>query len=412
MGKVILITQLAALMLFLFAGESSAQNIVKNGDFEGTTFVQFGDALPTSWALSPTDDASLSNCGVSSAVNAAIDLGPESGTKYMTFQSRETDGSQDCLWQSLPTVAGQKYLITFSVAITGGTIGSTSFLDPEWDSGGTNDTFLRNSLYYSPSTTVGPVPYQTFTFIETASKTSTTFYFHGVDSSGGSILVDNFSVVPAIAPAFTSAALPATGNVGFAYNYTMTASGSPTPTFAVTTGTLPNGLSLSTSGVILGTPTQTGLFTGTVTASNGVSPVATQNFSITIASGYSGWVSQEGLSGNKALQTAINAPDGLTNLLKYALGLHAFTIYSPGSPSLPNVFVKNDQGVNYLALTFNGVATDVTYTVQGSSDLSGSWSNIYTYKGAPAPGTITVEDSQSIPTTNSTMRFMRLQVSP
>lgn len=136
MNKIIISTIISALGLFLIRAESRAQNIVVNGNFEGSTFVQDGDTLPSGWGLSPVDNVSLSNCGVSSAVNPSIDLGPESGTNYMTFQSQETDGSQDCLYQQLPTVVGQKYLITFSVAITGGTIGPDAYLDPEWDQGG------------------------------------------------------------------------------------------------------------------------------------------------------------------------------------------------------------------------------------------------------------------------------------
>jgi len=216
------------------------------------------------------------------------------------------------------------------------------------------------------------------------------------------------SIIPLIAPAFTSNPPTSTATLTVPYSFTMTASGSPTVTFAVTAGALPNGLTLSTTGAITGTPTQTGLFTGTVTASNGVSPVATQNFSITVSAGYNAWVAQEGLSGNNALLTAINAPDGLTNLLKYALGLHAFTTYNPGNPALPFVQVKIYGGVNYLALTFTGVATDVTYNVQSTSDLTSTWATVYTYKGSPAPGTVVVQDSQ--PLSSSPKRFMRLNV--
>ena len=53
-------------------------------------------------------------------------------------------------------------------------------------------------------------------------------------------------------------------------------------TYAVTTGVLPTGLSLSSAGVISGTPTVLGSFSGTVTASNGTAPAATQNFTIVI----------------------------------------------------------------------------------------------------------------------------------
>jgi autotransporter-associated beta strand protein len=198
-NKFIISTTLSAFLgIFLLPAASSAENIVVNGDFEGSTYVEYGDNLPDNWELYPTDNSSLSSCGVSNAVNSAIDLGPESGTNYMTFQSRETDGSQDCLFQQLPTVTGQQYLITFSVAITSGSLALDAFLDPEWDEGGANDTFLRNSYYYptSTNTTTGSVPYETFSFIETASQSTTTFFFHGVDATGGSILVDNLSISP------------------------------------------------------------------------------------------------------------------------------------------------------------------------------------------------------------------------
>jgi hypothetical protein len=193
-NKLITSIALGALILFLLTAKASAVNLLVNGNFEGGTYVEYGDTLPDGWSLYPVDDQSLSNCGVSSATNAAIDLGPQSGTNYMSFQARETDGSQDCLFQNLATVVGQKYLITFYVAITSGTIGPDAYLDPEWDAGGTDDTFLRNSDYYFPSSTVGPVPYEMFSFTEEASQTTTTFFFHGVDAYGGSILVDNVSV--------------------------------------------------------------------------------------------------------------------------------------------------------------------------------------------------------------------------
>jgi hypothetical protein len=64
------------------------------------------------------------------------------------------------------------------------------------------------------------------------------------------------------------------------YSFTYTSTGSPT--LSVTAGSLPPGLSLSSAGVIGGTPTTVGTFSGTVTATNGTAPDATQNFSITI----------------------------------------------------------------------------------------------------------------------------------
>jgi hypothetical protein len=210
-----------------------------------------------------------------------------------------------------------------------------------------------------------------------------------------------------VAPLLTSSAPPnGTVNVAYAFNYTAT--GMPVPTFHFT-GTLPPGLTLTTAGALSGTPNSPGTYSGVVTASNGVSPAATQNFTITIADTYSFWAtSQEGLTGNQALPGTIISHDGIMNLMKYALGLNPFTTYNPGAAGLPFVQIVKGSGASYLTLTFTGTATDVTYKVQASSDLV-SWPAIYTSTLGQAPGTVTQRDTQL--TSLTTTRYMRLQVS-
>ncbi len=68
----------------------------------------------------------------------------------------------------------------------------------------------------------------------------------------------------------------ANGAVGSAYSQTLTATGGTTPyTWAVATGTLPAGLSLSAAGVISGTPSAAGSFTFNVSVTDSASPAAT-----------------------------------------------------------------------------------------------------------------------------------------
>ncbi|MBD8611899.1 DUF3494 domain-containing protein [Frigoribacterium sp. CFBP 13729] len=83
-------------------------------------------------------------------------------------------------------------------------------------------------------------------------------------------------------PTITSGA-PTTATAGRPYTFPVTASGAPSPTFTVTAGTLPAGLSLdSGTGVISGTPTTPGSTTVTITASNGDAPDDSETYVITV----------------------------------------------------------------------------------------------------------------------------------
>jgi hypothetical protein len=69
----------------------------------------------------------------------------------------------------------------------------------------------------------------------------------------------------------------------------------------------------------------------------------------------------------------VAASDGTPNLLKYALGLKAMTQYPYGTNIVTNV---NSGGYLQVLVKKNPAATDVTLTVQASSDISNSanWS--------------------------------------
>jgi type VI secretion system secreted protein VgrG len=84
-----------------------------------------------------------------------------------------------------------------------------------------------------------------------------------------------------VSPTITSGT-PSAPIAGTAYSFTVTASGTPIPTYSVTAGTLPDGLTLdAVTGVISGTPTTPGSSTFTVTASNGDTPDDSETYTIT-----------------------------------------------------------------------------------------------------------------------------------
>jgi hypothetical protein len=88
------------------------------------------------------------------------------------------------------------------------------------------------------------------------------------------------STPAAVPPTITSAAPTSAATVGVPYQYTCAASG--TAPIGFSASGLPPGLAISSAGVISGTPTSAGTFPGTITATNGTLPNATQSFSIAV----------------------------------------------------------------------------------------------------------------------------------
>ncbi len=98
----------------------------------------------------------------------------------------------------------------------------------------------------------------------------------------GADATQNFTLTVNEAPTITSgnSATFTEGNFG---RFTVAASGFPAPTFSAS-GTLPNGVTLSSSGVLSGTPAAAsgGAYPITITASNGVGSNAQQSFTLNV----------------------------------------------------------------------------------------------------------------------------------
>ncbi|MHB1783539.1 MAG: WxL domain-containing protein [Acidimicrobiales bacterium] len=100
----------------------------------------------------------------------------------------------------------------------------------------------------------------------------------GYETGDGYVTI---SYTALVAPTITSTATSTTFSKGSAGSFTFTATGTPTPSFSES-GALPTGVTLSSAGVLAGTPSEAGVFGVTVTASNGVSPAASENFTLDV----------------------------------------------------------------------------------------------------------------------------------
>ena len=245
--------------------------------------------------------------------------------------------------------------------------------------------------------------------------------FDGPDSIGvasnGNLFVSDWgnqriSRGAVMQPPTITSALTASGTEGVAFNYSIAAGNAPTSfnTNGSAIGLVINSL----TGLISGTPTVSGTFALGISASN-IAGTGTATLTLSLLpTPYQAWQSlmfTPDQLGNTSISgdTANLAGDGISNLMKYALGMNPNVPYSGTAPQIPYAGATTSGLNQYLTLTFTGTANDVTYSVQATSDLAGTWTTLFSSPPGIAPGIQTVSDT--VPMTSATKRFMRLQVS-
>jgi hypothetical protein len=192
------------------------------------------------------------------------------------------------------------------------------------------------------------------------------------DDDGGWELtsVSGLNPPPAVPSITTSSPLPA-GTVGTAYNQPLAATGGTTPyAWAISSGSLPTGLTLSSAGVISGTPGNgaTTSFTVRVTGKNGQS--ATKNFGMTV---------------NPAALPAIlvEQPTG-TNMV--AGGARDFGALAIGSATSLTFTIRNNGTTPLagIALTKDGSnAADFSVTTAPATSVTAGSSTTFTIAFTP-----------------------------
>lgn len=124
------------------------------------------------------------------------------------------------------------------------------------------------------------------------------------------------------------------------------------------------------------------------------------------ANPYDTWATSFNISGADAAKTADPDGDGLINVLEYAI--LTSPVAAGGTPGY-----SVERSGNLLTLTYNRVADPgLTYTVQGTSDLNGTWTTIAA-EGNPSTGAANVAGSVTVTDTvpyTTGKRFLRLQV--
>ena len=188
--------------------------------------------------------------------------------------------------------------------------------------------------------------------------------------------------------------------VGIGYSQTITANGgTPSYTFAITSGSLPNGMTLNSAGVITGTPTVAGTFNFTVTVTDTNNFTGNQPYTFTLAPptislnpttlptpllgvGYSHMISANGgttpytfavTSGTLPTGLTLNTNTGVIGGTPAAIGTFNFTITATDANSFSGnqPYTVTINAIPTITIT-PSTLTDPTLTVAYSQTLSGN----------------------------------------
>lgn len=187
--------------------------------------------------------------------------------------------------------------------------------------------------------------------------------------------------LPIVGPAEITSEAPAPAIVGTPYSFTVTASGYPTPEFAVIDGVLPAGLALNpTTGVISGTPTARIAAPVSITAFNGLGDDATEDYLVLAQSATSTTLTLD----RKATQT-FGSATRVTAKAQVALVDAAYpegeVVFSDGDTDLASVGVNDGTASFVLPATTTGGSHTITARFVPDQ-------NVYRYSTATAKLTV------------------------
>jgi hypothetical protein len=207
------------------------------------------------------------------------------------------------------------------------------------------------------------------------------------------------------APNITSAD-NATFYINIPGSFTITATGYPNPAFTVT-GTLPSGVTFdSSSGTLSGMPASgsIGVYPLTITASNGTSPDATQNFTLTVTSKQvlivsDGSTTDPVESSVIAALSTIVTNEGFTPVLAVGTDIAAYSLgdYRQVWDVQDNNTVLTSGTSGEISLYTNYLLNGGTLVLLGGNETSYSTRNgsIVSLIGSLGGGSVTVTDDSS-----------------
>ncbi len=234
----------------------------------------------------------------------------------------------------------------------------TMTINPATLPGGTVGLYFYQALSITGGT--APVVFSTLSALPAGLSISTAGVIAGIPTQGGSFPVTvratdyngcftdrNYTLsINSISISPSSLSL---GLVNTSYSVSLSASGGTAPyTFSLQSGVLPTGITLSSGGLLAGTPTQSGLFNIVVRATDATSNFSQRSYSLAIR------CTSPGITFSPTLLSDAPAGQSYSRTITASGGTAPYT-FSLGAGTLPNGLTLSASGVLSGAPTQSGV---------------------------------------------------------
>lgn len=357
------------------------------GTAYSATLAATGGVTPYTWSLATgTLPAGLSLSATSGAIT-----GTPTAAATSNFTVQVADSAKNTATKALSIVVGAAVppLTITTTSIPAGTVG-VAYSQTVGATGGTppykyalsspsNDGLTINAS--TGALTGTPTAAGSFTLTAVVTDSAAPAQ---TASQSLALTVNAAAVTITIAPATLPAA-----TAGTAYSQTLTASGGASPyKFAVTTGSLPAGLTLSAAGAITGTATAAGSATFTVTATDANNATGTRQYTLTINTATAPTVTLSGVPATSGFQQQLAATPTLSGSFPSAItGTVQLSFVAAVTPPSGSTGTIDDAMIQFSG----GAGRNATFSIPAGSTTA---PNLTVLTGTTA-GTITLTTTLS-----------------